>query len=319
MAHACPSVGIEYSSVRNIKEVLHVASSQKYDFVVVSIIRTQYGSELLNCYGTHQSRWPRIASRLKGVGESAEMSTALVACVKHVAGIDSSNRERRDKAKKLLMDELGIAQYFSVARVVIRVRNCNYWFVFPTRARQKPDGTSFDIDEGDEAELETWLWWNKIQKLCHYHGKVYPVLGEELSADVMSEKAQKRWLGEPVRAIILPTRIFLSNSRGYPILSQPHQQFILKMMKLKVQFVIKGINPNDSGTFELYQQYLKHITKQSEPTNRVLESFTHGYEDRLQIPLQPLADNLESRTYEIFEKDPIKYVQYEMVYATDYF
>jgi protein arginine N-methyltransferase 5 len=29
------------------------------------------------------------------------------------------------------------------------------------------------------------------------------------------------------------------------------------------------------------------------------------------VPLQPLADNLESRTYEIFEKDPIKYVQYE--------
>lgn len=42
-----------------------------------------------------------------------------------------------------------------------------------------------------------------------------------------------------------------------------------------------------------------------------MESFTHGYEDRLQVPLQPLADNLESRTYEIFEKDPIKYVQYE--------
>ena len=44
-----------------------------------------------------------------------------------------------------------------------------------------------------------------------------------------------------------------------------------------------------------------------------MESFTHGYEDRLQVPLQPLADNLESRTYEIFEKDPIKYVQYEKV------
>lgn len=55
------------------------------------------------------------------------------------------------------------------------------------------------------------------------------------------------------------------------------------------------------------------VLQQSDPTNRVLETFTHGYEDRLQIPLQPLADNLESRTYEIFEKDPIKYVQYENV------
>lgn len=34
-------------------------------------------------------------------------------------------------------------------------------------------------------------------------------------------------------------------------------------------------------------------------------------QDYLQAPLQPLADNLESQTYEAFEKDPIKYAQYE--------
>lgn len=33
--------------------------------------------------------------------------------------------------------------------------------------------------------------------------------------------------------------------------------------------------------------------------------------DYLQAPLQPLMDNLESQTYEAFEKDPVKYVQYE--------
>jgi protein arginine N-methyltransferase 5 len=36
-----------------------------------------------------------------------------------------------------------------------------------------------------------------------------------------------------------------------------------------------------------------------------------GYQDYLQAPLQPLMDNLESATYETFEKDPIKYQQYE--------
>ena len=30
-----------------------------------------------------------------------------------------------------------------------------------------------------------------------------------------------------------------------------------------------------------------------------------------QAPLQPLQDNLESQTYEVFEKDPVKYAQYE--------
>ena len=36
-----------------------------------------------------------------------------------------------------------------------------------------------------------------------------------------------------------------------------------------------------------------------------------GFEDFLQSPLQPLMDNLESVTYEVFEKDPIKYTEYK--------
>lgn len=35
------------------------------------------------------------------------------------------------------------------------------------------------------------------------------------------------------------------------------------------------------------------------------------YEDVLEIPLQPLYDNLTSYTYEVFEKDPIKYIYYQ--------
>lgn len=40
------------------------------------------------------------------------------------------------------------------------------------------------------------------------------------------------------------------------------------------------------------------------------EDYYRGYEDFLQIPLQPLMDNLDQYTYEIFEKDPIKYIEY---------
>lgn len=54
----------------------------------------------------------------------------------------------------------------------------------------------------------------------------------ELSADVPSEQAQKRWLGEPVRAVILPTRIFITNAKGFPILSPAHQLFIIKLIKV---------------------------------------------------------------------------------------
>ena len=69
-----------------------------------------------------------------------------------------------------------------------------------------------------------------MYKLFDYHGKVYPVL--ELSTDVPSEQAQKRWLGEPVRAVILPTKIFTTNAKGFPVLSTAHQLFIIKLIKV---------------------------------------------------------------------------------------
>ena len=39
------------------------------------------------------------------------------------------------------------------------------------------------------------------------------------------------------------------------------------------------------------------------------------YMDVMQAPLQPLADNLESQTYETFERDPVKYEQYQAAIA----
>lgn len=39
------------------------------------------------------------------------------------------------------------------------------------------------------------------------------------------------------------------------------------------------------------------------------------WEDYLQTPLQPLADNLDTHTYNVFEKDPIKYDQYQKAIA----
>jgi hypothetical protein len=42
-----------------------------------------------------------------------------------------------------------------------------------------------------------------------------------------------------------------------------------------------------------------------------LRGLPPSWHARIQIPLQPLADNLESQTYEVFEKDPVKYVNYE--------
>lgn len=56
--------------------------------------------------------------------------------------------------------------------------------------------------------------------------------------------------------------------------------------------------------------YLRYLF-QHRPEGSMLEKFAKGFEDVLQTPLHPLMDSLDSRTYEVFEKDPVKYDQYE--------
>lgn len=56
--------------------------------------------------------------------------------------------------------------------------------------------------------------------------------------------------------------------------------------------------------------YIRYLQK-NQPPKSTIERFGGGFQDYLQSPLQPLTDNLESITYEVFEKDPIKYDWYE--------
>lgn len=56
--------------------------------------------------------------------------------------------------------------------------------------------------------------------------------------------------------------------------------------------------------------YIRYLQRK-QPTRTEAERYGAGYQDYLQAPLQPLADNLESVTYEVFEKDLIKYDLYE--------
>ena len=60
----------------------------------------------------------------------------------------------------------------------------------------------------------------------------------------------------------------------------------------------------------LHHLNLLRRLQQEQPPQTMLERFGAGYQDYLQAPLQPLTDNLESITYEVFEKDPIKYDLY---------
>ncbi|KAL8897353.1 MAG: hypothetical protein Q9192_002617 [Flavoplaca navasiana] len=85
--------------------------------------------------------------------------------------------------------------------------------------------------------------------------------------------------------------------------------------------ILRGVAQNEQHNSEsptteenLMPPHVKYIRKlqKDSPPQSTLEYFGAGYfQDYLQGPLQPLSDNLESVTYEVFEKDPVKYDLYE--------
>lgn len=77
----------------------------------------------------------------------------------------------------------------------------------------------------------------------------------------------------------------------------------------------------EAGNEKKHQDPTPHLSymrnlQLKQPPQTPIERFGAGYQDYLQAPLQPLTVNLESITYEVFEKDPIKYEWYERAIAS---
>jgi protein arginine N-methyltransferase 5 len=123
---------------------------------------------------------------------------------------------------------------------------------------------------------------------------------------------------------VLPTGVFLTNKKGYPVLSARHQAALKALVaRHGAQVMVSG--PPAGGEargLKPYQQcvdrlqlsgpladdalrappfsslrYVDHLYRQlPDPTDE--QRFERPYLDYLQAPLQPLMDNLESQTYE---------------------
>ncbi|KAI9487100.1 MAG: PRMT5 arginine-N-methyltransferase-domain-containing protein [Benjaminiella poitrasii] len=158
----------------------------------------------------------------------------------------------------------------------------------------------------------SWKKWNRFRTLTESNPKISVAL--ELTLELPDdEQLLDMWLAEPVKTLIVPAEIFVENAKGYPVLPKSHQLFIQKLMeKMKPDIVVTYPNQkiHELATPTSYSQYIRYLNQKLPPSTELEQSMA-GYHDYLQAPLQPLMDNLENQTYEVFEKDPIKYQQYE--------
>ncbi|KAK3114017.1 hypothetical protein LTR53_008088 [Teratosphaeriaceae sp. CCFEE 6253] len=200
---------------------------------------------------------------------------------------------------------------------------------------------SADEDESEPELFASWESWDTIRTICSYSNKLSIAL--EIPRVLPPLASQSRWYSEPVRMLLFPRTTFLRNGKGFPVLSKQHQQYLSLLLRLRfppwaVLSDVGSISAGENGSAAQsaseptpaeasatktqdsqqdptqYLQYMRHL-QQSQPSRPPIERFGQGYQDYMQSPLQPLTDNLESITYEVFERDPVKYEWYERAVA----
>lgn len=172
--------------------------------------------------------------------------------------------------------------------------------VFPGHKVYRKD---IEVDASPAQNTDPWTAWNEFRMHADFHHQVRLAL--DLTADLPTEEELKRWIGEPIEYIIVSVSMFVQNSYHFPVLPQKYQQVIRRLLKVCRNFLVRS-NP-DRPHSNLYAEYLQNLVN----TTVVNEYMVAGNDDVLQVPLQPLYDNLDASTYEIFETDPIKYKLYQ--------
>ena len=101
----------------------------------------------------------------------------------------------------------------------------------PRNHQQLPHSATYSHTE--TTSQGPWQWWNRVRCLCSHSSKLGLIL--EIPSSMPSQDCLDRWVGEPVRAVMLSTKVFQSNKRGYPALPRGHQAALAMFFKLNVQ------------------------------------------------------------------------------------
>ncbi|CAG8470262.1 6266_t:CDS:10 [Paraglomus brasilianum] len=330
------NVAVGYWGANENPKVNHIISHIRnigYEFIVLPVSRSSFSrvlfestpedEETKQVFLRNMEEWRAGIpfSREELCLQSAESLEVAVGLTSPWIDLDSTDSRIRTNSEIALRQEFAWAIYLGIGTVMIhppKSEFCNYartvWSIIngtghPSVWMQLP--LTLDSDEPRKKETGSWEQWTKFRTLCSHDTRLGIAL--YITADLPSEKVLERWIAEPVRAVIIPTDIFLINAKGYPVLSKKHQSLVRSFLKLGVNFVIRDSKTdreeNDS-TVDIYMQYIRYMNR-SGPELNEREKFATGYQDYLQSPLQPLMDNLEYSIYETFEKDRVKYILYE--------
>jgi len=311
------SCGLEADVPSDIRECLQQAHTDGFHFIVTHTIHPRFFRELLG------KKPPHLITRTDRLLTSTDWNRLIVGKLTPLVDVDSEIEHVAANSKAMLNQELGFASHLGLPAVMLKlvkgkninlasilynklISGANYqvWINVPMvhPSRYSP------VCNGEEHE-DMWEWWNELRAYCHYDKRLGLALDLPDVKHLPTSKEIERWVGEPVKVLIVSTSLFIVNQHQQYVLAKAHQDIIQRFMSLDVQYVIRGStrNENSYNKFWAYINFLGKKLYQSDSTT----DYIQGCEDYLQNPLQPLSENLETMVYEVFEKDQIKYIEYQ--------
>eukprot|EP00924_Labyrinthula_sp_SR-Ha-C_P001239 maker-scaffold_7-snap-gene-18.44-mRNA-1 protein AED:0.00 eAED:0.00 QI:67/1/1/1/1/1/2/128/607 len=213
--------------------------------------------------------------------------------------------------------QISFALHISVQAVIIPFSNkdLNLFSKLIRHVVNKLNQTSngfriwIQINYWDTSAYSDWL---KLSQSIAFSEHVKVLLDfSTLEPNPVARNTLEKWIAEPLESCCFPCSAFSKNSSGLPVLPQFVRGLFHKLFKYNVQpLLIHDESINVSST-KLCLEYLEKLHERVVQAGLGYEVEEEEYLDYLQSPLQPLHDNLKNETYEVFEKDPVKYSQYE--------
>ncbi|KNA06780.1 hypothetical protein SOVF_177920 isoform A [Spinacia oleracea] len=336
--------GVETDFSNDMPQLLEFNIKGGFDFVLATLVDPAYRPSLESINDLRSGALPVAGSDL--VLSPAQWSSHVVGKLSSWIDLDSDDEILRRDSEICLKQEVAWASHLSLQACLLPVpkgqscanysrcvnqilqssNNMQLWLRIPLRKREDDD---LDDPSLGGDPIDSWETWNSFRLLCEHNSQLSVAL--DVLGSLPSTNSLGRWIGEPVRAAIIHTNSFLSNARGHPCLSKRHQKLLTQFFNHSVQVVISGglahsvpvsalesansnasndVNSDLGHPLRTYLYYIGYLYQKMDPLPEQ-EVYELSYRDFLQSPLQPLMDNLEAQTYETFEKDTAKYLQYQ--------
>jgi protein arginine N-methyltransferase 5 len=202
-----------------------------------------------------------------------------------------------------------------------------YWIRIPiVRPLLSCGGSGSQQQQGANSSDDGWHVWNHLRTLTGHSHRIAVVLelsndlpcctndsntnsdsnNSESDADTVDMQLIQRWAAEPVKALIIPTHLFLTNKKGFPVLSKTLQSIINVFLRFRVHIIFTGkpmhciadqrssgrhSNGDDDGSisdasYVPYTQYIQFLRTRLRETMTEAEKSMQPYNDTLQSPLQ---------------------------------